>query len=360
MYAELTPFDTVFFRDGSPFTMGQETWGQSRFPPPPSVVYGALRTRHFAEHPGRLPDASGPDDPTRDARLTAFHLRDAVGPLYPMPRDLVAPKGADEPGQGTPVRRLRRTALPEGAAGLGRTPQVLSHPEEVETVRNSMVREGALGQYLRGEEGAFTSYHLYEDHLAYREPKIGIRMDRDTRAADDGFLYRVGLRRLGEDLSFGVGIDALSLSDRGLLKLGGESKPASYERISDTPPVPTPPRDRIADTSTFVLYLATPAIFDQGWVPGAVDPDTLRATVNGATVRLEAAAVGKPGAIGGWDVAAGRPKPMDRTVPAGSVYYFSLEDGSAQDVIDALHNERISEARAQAGFGHAFVGVAPA
>lgn len=357
MYAELTPLDTVFFRDGNPFTMGQENWGRSRFPPPPSVVYGALRTRHLAEHPSRLPDAGGPEDPTADAHLTAFHLRDSSGPLYPMPLDLVARDDADDQRTGTEVTRLRRTTMPSGAAGLGPSPEVLSHPETVETVRESVVDRFVLEDYLEGRRGPFDSFHLFEDRLVHREPKVGIRMDRTTRAADDGFLYRVGLHRLDDEVSFGVGVDDLPLDDEGLLKLGGESKPARFERLGDAPPVPSPPREQIAATETFVLYLATPALFEQGWLPGGLDPGTLRGTIRGTTVRLQAAAVGKPGAVGGWDMKAGAPKPMDRTVPAGSVYHFAIEEGTAQDVIEGLHDERISDVRAPAGFGHALVGA---
>jgi len=359
MYAELTPLDTVFFRDGSPFTMGQETWGNSQFPPPPSVVYGAFRTRHFAEHPERLPDAATPKDPTAGARLTSFHLRRDGLPHFPLPRDLVEAPDADDLQGGTSVVRLRRTDLPGGGAGLGPTPGVLSHPAEVDDVRRSFVAFDALTTYLQGGTGPFASVHLTEDGLVHPEPKIGIRMDRDTRAADDGFLYRVGLHRLGKKTTFGVGLDALPLDELGLLKLGGESKPAYYEQLGDAPPVPDPPKGAIGALDAFVVYLATPAIFEHGWLPSWVDPNALRGRMNGVSLRLETAAVGKPGAVGGWDVKEGEPKPMDRTVPAGSVYCFSIEEGSAADVVEAFHNERISDERARAGFGHAFVGAPP-
>ncbi len=44
MWYEITPNDTLFFRDGKPFTMGSETWADSIFPPYPSTVYGAIRS----------------------------------------------------------------------------------------------------------------------------------------------------------------------------------------------------------------------------------------------------------------------------------------------------------------------------
>jgi CRISPR type III-B/RAMP module-associated protein Cmr3 len=44
MWYEIIPNDTLFFRDGRPFSMGTETWATSIFPPYPSTVYGAIRS----------------------------------------------------------------------------------------------------------------------------------------------------------------------------------------------------------------------------------------------------------------------------------------------------------------------------
>ena len=44
MTIQLDALDTLFFKDGKPFSLGEETWADGIFPPPPSVVYGATRT----------------------------------------------------------------------------------------------------------------------------------------------------------------------------------------------------------------------------------------------------------------------------------------------------------------------------
>ena len=46
--------DTFFFRDGRPFTKGDQSEGYSIFPPLPSTILGALRTAYIAEY-GDLP-----------------------------------------------------------------------------------------------------------------------------------------------------------------------------------------------------------------------------------------------------------------------------------------------------------------
>ena len=46
--------------------------------------------------------------------------------------------------------------------------------------------------------------------------------------------------------------------------------------------------------------------------------------------------MGKYTSIGGFDVERGRPKPMKRAVPAGSVYYFELLEGDLEKVKDLM------------------------
>jgi len=54
MRIEIKSFDTLFFRDGKPFTMSEDNWADGIFPPPPSVIYGALRAAYFAQYPSEL------------------------------------------------------------------------------------------------------------------------------------------------------------------------------------------------------------------------------------------------------------------------------------------------------------------
>lgn len=48
MIISLEAIDTLFFRDGKPFTMGEDNFASGIFPPAPSVLYGALRSAYFA------------------------------------------------------------------------------------------------------------------------------------------------------------------------------------------------------------------------------------------------------------------------------------------------------------------------
>ena len=46
----LVPDDVLFFRDGKPSSRGDDHYLRSLFPPYPSTLYGALRTRRLLDH----------------------------------------------------------------------------------------------------------------------------------------------------------------------------------------------------------------------------------------------------------------------------------------------------------------------
>ncbi len=69
MIIKINPVDTLLFRDGKPFSMGENTWPDTVFPPYPSVIYGALRSTYFANHINELGKANREDDPTKKLRI---------------------------------------------------------------------------------------------------------------------------------------------------------------------------------------------------------------------------------------------------------------------------------------------------
>jgi len=92
MQIEIKPLDTLFFRDGKPFSMGEETWADSIFPPSPSVFYGALRTAYFANHPHDISKANTTDDPTKDLKIKGIYYSINNDNYFPLPYDCVKEK----------------------------------------------------------------------------------------------------------------------------------------------------------------------------------------------------------------------------------------------------------------------------
>lgn len=344
--------DTLFFRDGRPFTKGEETWAWGMFPPVPSVLYGALRSVYFSGDIGKLPMANERNDPTGKLELTGSYISIENLSYFPLPLDCVRFKDAQKDEED----RVFVLDLFENNDGINSCPNgwILKYSGDrpVAAVEGGLISKTELFRYLKTGQGPLTISRLSE-HLK-SEAKIGNALSRATRRAEDEMLYRVGMFR-PKGLNLMVKFKGLEIPERGLMKLGGEGKAAFYERVEN--------EDFSADIeisdNRFKLYFAAPAIFKKGWLPSWIDVDengSFKGNYKGVRIRLLAAAVGKPLYVGGFDIKAKRPKPMFRSVPAGSVYYFQLEEGSISRVIDFFHNKTVSDYYQAQGFGWALIG----
>jgi len=121
------------------------------------------------------------------------------------------------------------------------------------------------------------------------------------------------------------------------------------------------------------MILATPAIFShvykdcQGWLPGWLKLDgseIIGAPKNaplGVRMKLVSASVGRWKPISGWCLEKGKqgPKPIYRLVPAGSVYFFEVQDGDAFELAETLWLKSVCDKDQHRcdGFGLALWGV---
>ena len=369
MIIRIKPFDTLFFRDGKPFSMGDEVWASGLFPPPPSVLYGALRTAFFAEHPAEVVKANAENDPT--AKLVIRKLAVAIGGsvYYPTGQDLLVKKDTKQ--------REQYLSFPTSTTLLSSSPFHRPHLSEryilssgtaaflENTEKGSLIAGDELEDYLspvsqRGLD-LFTLKHPSEYLSA--DPKTGIGRSRSTGSAEEGLLYRVEMLRMATrsqtDISLVVEFDGISIPKKGMLKLGGEGKAAIYE-VADTETLDMSLPEVSLKAPFFKLYLSSPSIFSQGWLPGGISPDTLEGEINGIPIRLIAASIDKPAYRGGFDIKARRFKPMKRAVSAGSVYFGELlNDTEPAQAIKALHGQSISDEKRAEGYGIAFIGSLP-
>jgi CRISPR-associated protein Cmr3 len=84
-------------------------------------------------------------------------------------------------------------------------------------------------------------------------------------------------------------------------------------------------KDALTKTERVRLILATPAIFRHGW-----KPDLVNGPLKDVGLTLVGVCMGRWKAISGWSLAPPRgPKPIRRMVPAGSVFFFTCEQGAA-------------------------------
>lgn len=451
MNIEIQALDTLFFRDARPFTMGDETWANSLFPPSPSVLYGALRSIYFANHPEDVIHADTEQDPTKGLCIQGIAIKRNAELFLPLPHDLVTEKSLSKPqkpensyktypltfeqdaGYGlirkgthqhiltfqpifaltmevinilksagipkktlTDLATLYKPELQEFAisqAFIHTTEEILhrsltekeqamflkyaSH-HYAENLSGGMLNFEDFKAYLKGEDRPFYARKTADNLVG--EPKIGIARDKNLCSSAQGKLYQINMQRLQRQMNienndphfeyatmrfvlqtteFPLDQQEQSKMSRngqlkGFLRLGGEGKGSSYVMTQDAVHVPAPN----LSGKYFKLYLATPAIFSQGWKPTSWF-DVMK--YPNLKITLLTAATGKYQPLGGWDMKKRSPKRLYRAVPAGSVYYFQLEQGGLDDVLDCFHGKSVSDVEGyqQQGFGITYVGACP-
>ena len=352
----LEPSDVLLFRDGRSFSAGDQL-ATGHFPPHPTTVYGALRSALLSQGQADFHKADfglegtplgkvvGTKTRLGTMSLTAFSLAhrsgDGVEALYPVPGDVLINK--EDKGKpfadvrGTylvPVQRAAsgpdlagRTNMPEGLLPLW--PSVSAGSDNpTYTSGEGWIPAGPYAQLLQGKLQAL-QHAIPPGQLYSAEPRTSVMIDAEARTATEGHLFSVQFTRPHEGVGFLVEVEApaLDLAPTGWLRLGGEARAVRYETVAeDSAQLPPGAKDTTAsEGSCLKLTLVTPAPFSGGWLPDGFDPDTLRGQVGGVSCQLVGAAVGKPQHLGGWDVAAGRPKPTRRAVPAGSTYFVEVD-----------------------------------
>ena len=381
----LHPNETFFFRDGKPFTKGEQSEGHSIFPPLPSTVLGALRTAYIAEfgdlplfYSGGMKDMIGiPQSLCGAIRLNGVLFAciqdDRLQVFLPVPLDLIYKK-SDEQKRGIPLHLLAPTSKSFTSNGVSGTPHrviwtplVSSTSESVDSDAEGFLHLGAIGRYLQGDDNNLLLTE--RTPLIERETKTGITRSKDTLSSEDHMLYRIDMSRFkNNDGNYGFIVHyecPKELPQKGLLKLGGESKSFVYEHRDFDSNLFSNHLESVKAaidlTGRFKLYFATPTIFQHGWLPAWLNIDTLLGeyptqSPSPISLKLITAAVGKPIPVGGWDMAKGKAKPTRRAVPAGSVYYFELIDRNRiDDLINAFHYRNISDERSEEGFGLALI-----
>lgn len=337
-FMKLNALDTLFFRDGKPFSIGEETWANGLFPPPLSVMYGALRTAYFSEHIEELKNANEANDPTSELRINFSAYYGGGKYFYPCPLDIVQQKDKKGEPEYSLLGLVERQADCCSSLHGIELPMLLQSQEQVEPV-SGLIDEISLNEYL--QSGSAPLDLLNMDKYLKEEPKVGIGRNNRMGSSDEGMLYRVGMKRMHE-MRFAIGYSGLNITGH-LMRFGGEGKSVSVSELKESPDVQGIKASQNKD-DFFKLYLATPAIFKEGWRPA---PET----VPGA--RLIAAVVGKPQYIGGFDMKPkkgrpSRPKPMRRAVPAGSIYYYQGIAEVKEDSISDYGNEQ--------GYGIYYIG----
>lgn len=384
----LEPLDVWVFRDGHPFSAGDDHHARCVFPPSPFTVQGALRSKVLTERCGNLDKYAGRQDasscpvcgpapvcPVRDEVGTPgeagpFRLRwvlpartvnGVLSTYFPLPGHAVRTKEVRKWCLLRPYEGAGFTVLPGGLRPLGvMATEPVEHP-------GGWVEASVLERLLRGEvpQELQTVSMRGDDGILAEEPRVGIGLDRGRGTVKSGRFFIVEALRLQKGWGLAVSFDGLpSLPRNGFLDIGGEGRAARYQTVQEVQWWPAPAGE-IGKERRFLLYFIAPVLFGGGssrcgWKPGFLDDDLIGSIPgSGTRVRLVAAAIGSPLRISGWELGVGsrggRPRPMRPAVPAGSVYFFEIVDGPVEPVI-ALQGQTVTDWGSEFGFGLALVG----
>jgi len=347
MIMNIHPMDVLLFRDARPFNIEQGIACSTT--PMPSTIAGAIRSKILI-HSGMSNESKkfisyeNPDDAEKiDIAGVFFSCRDDE--VFPTPFDVVKVKKSDnhdsEIAMVAPMEILGHKYL--GGDYLHFKP-----------IDNRYISSQDLMNYLEGtltRIGAEVSPYQDED-------RVGIKIDPTEGTAEEGKLYRVSFLRFdkGVFLSVWLGKDEIKnyIPEKGILKLGGESRGAYYELKDENRKLfgrRLPPNilEKINDAKRFRVYLATPYVFRSDF------EEELRRDMEN---RLSIDLVVKGSApeittLSGWDYKKNRQKEGRKVLKEGSVMYFIIESGKLTDIEYPLN---IGLMRTL-GFGCIFIGA---
>lgn len=367
----IEPNDVLMFRDGKPFAGGDDHFARGSFPPPPSTIYGALRSHilsvksgefetfknEHAKIPKEITDEIGTSSELGTLAITQFGVaknnEGQINQHFPIPTDIAKEKGKDNGSFYIlkPNSIVNDNILTDLPAGLH---NVWCATEDALEAASGFLSKDEMIRYLQGEppKTAMEAKAIYQT-----EERTGIRKSRQTRSVYEGGLYSVEYFRMKKDYGLALEVEGSKLLPKsGILRLGGDHRSAHYYTCSwkeiDTKPI----KDKIAKDKKFKIILLTPVIFKKGWLPDGIDSNTFEGAINSVKVKMVGACVGKPIGIGGFDIAKGMPKIMNKAVPAGSVYYFELKDGNIDSLFEKIWMKSINNERVKEGFGITLIG----
>lgn len=366
------PRDPLVARDSRPFGRGVCNRMYSLPWPYPSVVAGSFRTMIGKEVAGKRDAFS---DQEFLEQLKKIRVR---GPLFcngnkgfyfQRPSNFL--RGYKENQEQ--IERLIPKELHEDC-GINLPviwpvmPSIRRHSDQ----GHSLWPQDMLVKWLMGVEPAACFYKDRTIEYPPIEERVHIKIDPERKVTDEGDLFSTQ----GLDFNFGSeqGIAVRTTLPEGeqwqiplgkeeiIHPLGGVRRLAVWKPMDkdDSWIMPEELTNRLVNAQRICMYVATPAIFAEGWLPRWLSNDQYTGCIPGTSllVKLRGATIGRWQAVSGWSYELRGPKPIRRLVPAGSVYFFEVVKGDAA-VLSELWLQSLSDDVSDAydGFGLTCWGV---
>jgi len=373
MCLAMVPRDGLFCKDGRGWNTSSAGRGHALDWPWPSTVLGAVRTawgQRLEAGTGHPLTSEAWRERTASVRLgRSLALRrspDApwspVHRMWPVPQDAILLEGRPD------VLRLR--PRPVQVRTLGSTDD-----PAVEHLWRPVVEDGAkeLPRHGWWDEGQFTAWLAGQplgvelgglDIPRRVQVHVGIKAAEST--ADEGVLFSHDVLETldcGAQWAIGIEVEAPEVPTLSVAGLGSDRRLVHLESLD--PKMFAAPADLLdafeRGPGGLRLVSVTPSLFARGWLPDGLElaGETWRGRIGSLEdVVLRAALVSRPLDISGWDMVARRPKPSDRMVRQGSVYFIERADGRpfGRRDAEALWMVALGE-RTGEGFGRFVPGI---
>jgi CRISPR-associated protein Cmr3 len=321
------------------------------------------------------------DDLLKVAVAGAFPVH--AGRLYfPAPADCACHKDTKEILRATPQEIVAGggTDLPDGLKPVMLTTDQAKEDFKSETPPAWWPLEKYIDWLTKAEnrrEPAWLDSHFLQEPK--RTERDHVKLNPETGASEEGQIFSTtGLNvgylprqggeksaKFGElwadvSLSVRVGSSHPSIGDPATIHLwhplGGERRMAHWQKCKQVPAgweCPPEVGTALKNATNIRLILATPAIFKNGW-----KPDLDNGLLKNFKLQLVGVCIHRWKAVSGWDLVKRGPKPIRRMVSAGSVYFFTCEQGAAAKLADHwLESVTDHEQEQRDGFGLAIWGT---
>jgi CRISPR-associated protein Cmr3 len=370
----IEPRDPLIFRDGKPFNPTPGARAKSLPFPNPSTLAGAVRTRAGQEQNGQF--IGNPKELLEKVDIRGPVLTNLQNPetcYFPAPADCLVIAVENDKEK---AKRLWARPVEVETGEVSNLPDDLKFVS-VCPVEKSKPLTGAprfwkweeLQKWLLAPENQQTEIALEELGISglTSESRMHVKIAPGAQTAEEGMLFQTsGLEfaLLGEEekksknlqnlQEFALLLETDANLSAGVDFLGGERRMVNWKEGGKLPTCPPEIRAAILKQKSCRLVLATPALFENGYLP----------QLAGMPAQVVAAAVPRGTAVSGWDYTVkfkDGQKASRRLAPAGSVYFLKLEGepeaiGKFVDTV-WMHNISDEEQDRRDGFGLALLGA---
>jgi len=372
----IRPRDPLIFRDGKPFDAGlgaaSINW------PMPSTIAGCIRTRLWGSREFNLKAQDRLRQVTQTGPFLA--VQDSKGKwelCCPAPADaaIYGSKGAYEI---VPLRPTGALHFGEGSGSdlpEGMSPLAGSRSQKADESAPSFWTLEQTMKWLEAIEGR--NWFKSAEQLGYswlpQQSRLHVQMSDSSRNAAEGMLFRTTSlefefasdfrrkeRRAMMRPTAAMGIysqvhaeDGDWSNTDGVGPMGAEQRVSVWTQGEELLPLMPESWNLL---NLIRLQLVTPGVFGDGWKPAWADSGEPPGCP-GLRLRLVSAAVRRAIAVSGFDMAKSgedRLRPTRMLAPAGSVYFFAVEQGDPRSLWMRSISDEAQDRRD--GFGIVLIG----